>query len=263
LSPAPQTPVARPPVANPQALQSKPAPARTAPPPYRPFATTTAVQRKPRRYVRAISSGGNAIRGILQAKYVTHVADSPAVSSEILDELEKMMTAAHNSKGQASPNSQLMTTLSSYDSDFKKTAKIDSQNTFGVGASSYFPGVSTVVMVGSGKYASSIKGSSSDEAIHLGSRPACTHGEVAIIQDYPGVQGIVTTQKACMFCYGLLCSRGYQHQGLRDNPWPQKWTHDYMKFKLHILGTNASSKAPIVEIKWGEDSRWYWVEILG
>lgn len=194
------------------------------------------------------------------------------VPQKVLDELNKIVLAAQRAGGGASINpTQAMADIAKYENAFSQQLasqkkKIDSQETYGVGASQYFPGTMTLVTVGSNAYGSSLKNEATKDykntsATHLGVRDSCVHGEIEIITQYPGIQAVHTTQDCCLFCYGVLASRGYQHQGLRKNPWPQAWTHDYLGFKIAIISQEQYRKNDaVVTITFNGQTRCYRVE---
>lgn len=94
-------------------------------------------------------------------------------------------------------------------------------------------------------------------AVYLGSRQDY-HAEMAIVSDRPGVRAVFATQDCCIFCYGYLALYNYQHQGLRDDPWPKTgWKHPHGLFKL-IAG--AAALGPLVTISYGGENRTYQVK---
>ena len=46
------------------------------------------------------------------------------------------------------------------------------------------------------------------------------------------MQALASSQPHCMFCFGTIHARGYQHGDLRESPWPQQWEHDFEGFVL-------------------------------
>ncbi len=192
-----------------------------------------------------------------------------SVPTSILQEVTAIVNAAAEAGGGATfPTHESATQLESFIKG-EGAPKVSSQDTFGIGGSSYFPGVFTLVTVGSGQFQSAMEqqaqkaypGPNSLSVEKLGSRDSCTHGEMAVISEYPGVQALRTTQDCCLFCYGLLHKRRYFHQPLRPNVFPQAWRHDYLGFKLtNVSVTSFARTGDILAITFGGKTRYYRVD---
>jgi hypothetical protein len=188
-------------------------------------------------------------------------------STEVLEEVRKIIAAAHTAGGGPSaiqhPSMKMLKEFMANE----VVKKPGSQGTFGVGGSGYFPTTLGMYTVGSQAFGSQMaaasESSESDVSVYpqfLGDRQSCVHAEVALMIDVPGVHSILTTQNACIFCYGLMASRGYTHQEIRKNPFPQKWTHDYKGFKLIKINPDKGWIKNVMKIDWNEESGYYTIE---
>lgn len=187
--------------------------------------------------------------------------------TEVLAEVKRIIAAAYAAGGGPSaiqhPSMKMLI-------DFMASEKVNkpsSQGTFGVGGSGYFKTTLGMYTVGSQAFGSQMaevsKTPESGVSVHpefLGNRESCVHAEVALMMEVPGVHSILTTQDACIFCYGLMASRDYTHQQIRSNPFPQKWTHDYMGFKLSRVNPSNGWVKNVMQIDWGGKSGFYTVE---
>lgn len=140
--------------------------------------------------------------------------------------------------------------------EVQKTFPKDSRGTYGLGGSNYLSSFTTVQ--GSPQFLEAITGNSNGKVEDLGSRSSGFHDEMHQISEYPGLHALLSTQGHCLFCYGLIHQRGYEHGTIRDNPWPQVWTHDYKGFTLRLVGEKSFYEFPsdpIILIKtkyWGD-----------
>ncbi|HEX4956351.1 MAG TPA: DUF4157 domain-containing protein [Thermoanaerobaculia bacterium] len=192
-----------------------------------------------------------------------------SVDPRILAEVKAIVDAAASAGGGATfPTHESATRLEGFMKG-EGAPKVSSQDTFAIGGSSYFPGVFTLVTVGSNPFQSAMeqqarKAYTEPDTLSvekLGGRDSCTHGEMAVISEYPGVQALRTTQDCCLFCYGLLHKRRYYHQPLRHNVWPQAWRHDYLGFKLtNVSVTSFARTGDILAITWQGKTRYYRVD---
>ena len=188
------------------------------------------------------------------------------VSEEILAELNRILQAAARAGGAASADpSGVLAKLAKFMSG-KDVPKPGSQGTYAVGASSYSEGVMTMGTVGTASFGSAMENEAkmdfSVSQEDLGQRESCVHGEIGLITAFPGFQAVLATQDCCLFCYGLLESRGYAHQKLRAAVWPQTgWTHDYMGFTLKRVNLAINPKGNLVAITWGSQTVYYRVDV--
>lgn len=188
------------------------------------------------------------------------------VKPAILAELKAMIAAAKTAgggKGGGNPAAQATGALLDRIMADKRVPNPGSQGTFGVGAFVLASSVA-LVTVGSDDFGTKVAEAARDAEAkasvtkdHLGTRDAGVHGEVAIIIEKPGVQAIRTTQDCCLFCYGLVAARGYNHQGLREDVWPQVWQHDYLEFKLTKRAEYLARARDSVKITWKGAVRYY------
>jgi hypothetical protein len=134
------------------------------------------------------------------------------------------------------------------DANVKATLPTDNRNTFGLGGANYV-GTSLTTVQGDANFIEAIS-SVANGAETLGARVSKTHDEVHQIINRPGLQALLSTQGHCLFCYGLIHSRGYVHGAMRDNPWPQNWRHDYKGFVLNksSAALDTISNNPILRI---------------
>jgi hypothetical protein len=199
-------------------------------------------------------------RGVIQRSTVTTALRGP-VADKVLTELTNILNAAEargggsrDAKGQLKVLQDL---LSKPD-----VAKLNpgSRETFGLSGASFIEGSQVLIAQGSPIWTQSVqKESPGSQFLDLAQRSTGVHDEVQHITEYPGVQALLSTQKHCLFCYGLLEFRGYDHGPLRDQPWPSKWKHDYLGFSLSITNENmdAITLNPIIKIECNWGTRYY------
>jgi hypothetical protein len=178
------------------------------------------------------------------------------VDDEIVEEVRRLVKAAEDAGGGKSDEHDILDKLQTNVNTLASQGKQydpGTQNTWGVGglASSSGNGVYQVT-VGKGAWADAL-----GTKDHLGTRESTCHAEMTIVEERPGVQAIYSTQDCCLFCYGYLASRGYQHPPLRTNPWPKTgWTHPQNNFKLM---TGSSVLGAVLKITFNGDTRYFQV----
>jgi hypothetical protein len=208
------------------------------------------------RVLRPVANAGPAVQRVTVEQY-----NSVKPPTDLVAELDSILTAAEKQKGEER-RGEMLGRLE----DLAKSASgpSSSRSTYGLSGASYFPGVESVFVEGPPKFMSAMS-AVAPEAVSIGARETGVHDEMAHISAHPGVQAVHSTQRNCIFCYGVLERRGYQHGPLRASPWPDMWTHDYLKYTIHRMVDYLALKSayPVLEIvtkDWG--SRLYRVEKL-
>jgi hypothetical protein len=144
-----------------------------------------------------------------------------------------------------------------------------SNSTFGLGGSNYFGNTPFTTTQGSSTFSAAVSNLPGIGKVEdLGNRKTGLHDEMYHITEYPGLQALASSQGHCLFCYGTIHGRGYQHGSLRDSPWPQQWHHDFEGFGLKLtnksMDTIGFADNPVIKIKsdvFGE--RYYFVTNVG
>lgn len=166
------------------------------------------------------------------------------VSQDILDEVQRIVQAAENAGGTRSNDHTLLDKIEEKKSSVSKNFQVGSQSTWGVAAIQLENSAPYLVTVGQANWANAM--GSND---HLKGRPSTLHAEMALVAERPGVVAISATQDCCLFCYGYLASRSYEHPALRSNVWPNTgWTHPQDGFKL-LTGGSAVGNVISVNYK--------------
>ena len=135
-----------------------------------------------------------------------------------------------------------------------------SRETYGLSGADFFGGSQVLIAQGGEQWTQAVEGQVPNaQFLDLSQRSTGVHDEVQHVTAYPGVQALMSTQNHCLFCYGLLAMRGYDHGPLRDQPWPSKWKHDYLQFTLDITNANmdAITTNPIIKIVCNWGTRYY------
>jgi hypothetical protein len=190
----------------------------------------------------------------LQREITLTVAARGPIRQSILDELQSILEAAESGGG-AERGGPMLTSLKTAMQDPTVTPNHppDPRGTYGMSGASYFPGVETVGVQGSGGFIGSVQGLKPG-ARALGARAVGLHDEMHHITELPGVQAVLSTQNNCLFCYGVLHARNYQHGPIRDKPWPQAWRYGDFKLEETSARLDAITTDPIVKIEtslWG------------
>lgn len=190
----------------------------------------------------------------------------PGITTELL----AIVTAAET-KGGVERSGPMLTQLTSLFSNEQVQKQFpSSRGTFGVSGSSYIEGAQLFGVQGSQEFVKAIESNvatqpgqekTTSSIMDLGNRPTGKHDEMHQISALPGTQAILSTQDNCIFCYGVLEMRGYEHGPLRQKLWPSDWKHDYMGFKLKLTNKqmNAIEQHPIVSISAFGKTRYYFV----
>lgn len=178
------------------------------------------------------------------------VARGP-VDDRILDELQTILAAAEAGDGAERDGDELKKLRAILKEATVAETVPDSKETFGLSGASFFADSHALATQGSEGFITAVR-ASQPAATHLdvGKRDTGVHDEVAHITEHPGVTALLSTQAHCLFCYGLIHGRGYQHGEMRTSPWPQLWEHDYLDFRLAQTSPrmDAISTHPIVEL---------------
>ena len=69
-------------------------------------------------------------------------------------------------------------------------------------------------------------------AVYIGRRNPRVHDEVVHLRRDPAIEGVLSTQDNCIFCYGMLESKGCEHGPLRASRFPEGWNHHKHDFEL-------------------------------
>lgn len=177
------------------------------------------------------------------------------VDQRILEEVLAIVNAAEAQGGKDRSGPMLQSLQDVLAKEKVKELDPGSRQTYGISGASFFPGTQTLAVQGAEPWREAVKEASDTSPLDLGQRGVGLHDEMHHITEYPGVQAVLSTQNNCLFCYGLLEIREYQHGPLRDTPWPKMWKHDYLKFTLTQTNKqmDAISTNPVIEIstKWG------------
>jgi hypothetical protein len=210
--------------------------------------------------VTVVQPKARGTRGVVQRSTVSAALRGP-VSDTILTEIKNILDAAEAGGGNSRDNSGQLKVLQDLLAK-EQVQKLNpgSRETFGLSGASFFEGSQVLVAQGSANWVSAVQTeASSAQHLDLSQRRTGVHDEVQHVTAHPGVQALLSTQKHCLFCYGLLHMRGYDHGPLRDEPWPSKWTHDYLGFTLDITNANmdAITFNPIVKLECHWGTRYY------
>lgn len=174
------------------------------------------------------------------------------VSQNIIDEVKRIVGAAETAGGRRSEDHFLLDKVERKKGEVPKELKPGSQATWGVGAIELEDSEPYMVTIGKGDWANAM--GTSD---HLGGRPSTLHAEMGIVAERPGVVAISATQDCCLFCYGYLASRNYEHPALRTNVWPNTgWTHPQNGFRLL---TGASVTGNVISVTFRGETRQFQV----
>jgi hypothetical protein len=193
---------------------------------------------------------------IIQRSTVSTQLRGP-VSQDILTEIKAIIDAAEEGNGLERDQAgqiKKMRELMAAKSVVKHQPK-DARGTYGLSSANFFGDGGVMVAQGSDAWVNAVQsGSGGAQLLPLQERSTNVHDEIQHVTEYPGVQALLSTQKHCIFRYGLLHMRGYDHGELRDTKFPQGWKHDYMHFTLKQTNANMEiiTMNPIIKIecKW-------------
>ncbi|MBF9221101.1 DUF4157 domain-containing protein [Hymenobacter sp. BT662] len=210
---------------------------------------------------------GSGSTGVVQAARVSIARAGNAIDDDLLataiEEMREIVEAAeaHNGAAQSGEEYKRLQALLQHQT-VANTLPQTSNGTFGLGGSNYFGTTPFTSTQGSADFSGAVSAlpeSGSTEA--LGNRKTAQHDEMLHITKFPGLQALASSQGHCLFCYGTIHKRGYQHGTLRGyeggklsgNPWPQDWKHDYLGFTLKLtsarMDTIGYETAPVILIQ--------------
>ena len=118
---------------------------------------------------------------------------------------------------------------------------VGSQKAYGLGGMALAgEGHLTTVQGPQGFHESVSKCENVGKVVYLGARPEYLHDELFHIQEHPSLHALASTQPHCIFCYGTIGLRNYEHGSVRQTVlWPNHWVHDWGQFMLtkHTIQT--------------------------
>ena len=203
----------------------------------------------------------------LQMVTVTTVRPGTRISQKLLEEAIKYVTTAvqhaedQEGKKSSGEEHKRLTSLLANEATTKPKSN---RETFGLGGSQYFPGHPFTTTQGTQEFGASVATIADvGSTEHLGKRPTGLHDEMHQITQYPGLQALASTQGHCIFCYGTIHGRGYQHGEIREDPFPQNWIHDYAGFGLKESSAKMDSieysDCPVIKIESTFGTKYYYV----
>jgi hypothetical protein len=207
-------------------------------------------------------------RGPLQMVTVTNVRGGTRISPSLLQTAINYVTEAvrhaEEQEGKESSGDEHKR-LKGLLADEATSKPKSSRETFGLGGSQYFKGHPFTTTQGTQEFGQSVSiVPNVGITEHLGNRPTGVHDEIHQITEYPGLQALASTQGHCIFCYGTIHGRGYQHGEMRSDPFPQNWIHDYAGFGLKVTSANYNdtieyADCPVIKIESTFGTRYYFV----